>query len=90
MENNITESIQLMADMTTQFKTADGKVLAYYVLPEEPKHELDDELNQFNINLTFEQKQNVQKALDEIQSEPEQPRDLVSELNQIIKESKDA
>jgi hypothetical protein len=56
MENNITESIQLMANKTTQFKTADGKILAYYTLPEQ---------------------------------EPEQPRDLVKELNQIIKESKD-
>ena len=56
MENNITESIQLMAHKTTHFKTADGKVLSYYVLPEEI----------------------------------EQPRDLVNELNQIIKESKDA
>ena len=62
MENNITESIQLMADKTTQFKTADGKILAYYVLPEEYM----------------------------LSKEPEQPRDLVNELNQIIKESKDA
>jgi len=62
MENNITQSIQLMADMTTQFKTADGKVLSYYVLPEECM----------------------------LSKESEQPRDLVKELNQIIKDSKAA
>ena len=54
MENNITQSIQLLADNTTQFKTADGKSLSYYVLPDEP----------------------------------EQPRDLVKELNELIQKQK--